>query len=125
MFDKKEMLQHCMRLNSILSEAQLDQSGFNNAYDRREQDRIHGSVSEKDKWNLKMDVLALKDKLNDLQDTAEALPDVYVEQLCSVDSYPFEEVIDDSEELEDWCDDMDEFLSGSTGTRSEPVYRRR
>ena len=91
----------------------LTQREFNAAYDRRAQDRVHGSISNKDKWNLKMDIKDLKHELKDLQDTASELPDTYVEELCATESYPFDEVIDDDTELNDWCDEMDSFLSDS------------
>ena len=91
----------------------LTQKEFNSVYDMRHREQLHGSISTRDKWNLKMDIKDLKQELKDLQNTAAHLPDPYVAELCDTESYPFDDVIDDDRELNDWCDEMDAFLADS------------
>lgn len=73
--------------------------------------RARGSVSTKDKWNLKMDIAELKGDLVDLQNTASDLPDEFVDEICDTESYPFDSPIDDDQSLNSWCNEMDAFLS--------------
>lgn len=113
-----------LKNESIHGARQLTQSEFNSAYDMRAKDRLHGAISTKDKWDLKMDIKALKNELKDLQNTAAELPDNYVEELCATDSYPFDDVIDDDTELNDWCDEMDAFLADSLNLPKESYTRR-
>ena len=70
-------------------------------------------VSKKDKWNLKMDIESLKKELVDLQNTASQLPDEYVREVCDFDSYPFDDEIDDDQNLNSWCTEVDNFLDDS------------
>ena len=75
--------------------------------------KLDRSISKKEKWNLKMDIEALKKELIDLQSTASELPDEYVNEICQSENYPLDDVIDNDLELNQWCDEMDEFLSDS------------
>jgi hypothetical protein len=70
-------------------------------------------VSNKERWNLKMDIESLKKKLTDLQNTTSELPDEYVSDLCDTDSYPFDDDIDNETSLGDWCNEVDDFLTNA------------
>ena len=70
-------------------------------------------VSNKERWNLKMDIESLKKKLTDLQNTTSNLPDEYVSDLCDTDSYPFDDDIDNETSLGDWCNEVDDFLTNA------------
>ena len=70
-------------------------------------------VSNKERWNLKMDIESLKKKLTDLQNTTSNLPDEYVSDLCDTDNYPFDDDIDNETSLGDWCNEVDDFLTNS------------
>ena len=85
-------------------------------YDIRRSDKAKYSISQKDKWNLKMDVAQLKKEMQDLQDTASKLPDEFVDEMCATENYPFDDVIDDDTELENWCDDVNDFLNDTMGS---------
>lgn len=84
-----------------------------NLYDDLYKQKINGMVSPKDKWNLKMDIESLRKKLVDLQMTASQLPDEYVKEVCDFDSYPLDLDIDNDQELNMWCTDVEEFLDDS------------
>lgn len=90
---------------------ELNQSEFNRLASHHIDQRARGSVSTKDKWNLKMDIAELKGDLIDLQNTASGLPDEFVDEICDTESYPFEQPIDDDLALNNWCNEMDAFLS--------------
>lgn len=84
-----------------------------NAYDDAYKKKVNNMVSKKDKWNLKMDIESLKKELVDLQNTASQLPDEYVKEVCDFDSYPFDDEIDDDQNLNSWCTEVDNFLDDS------------
>lgn len=86
---------------------------YKNVFDDYAKRKIDQQVSKKDKWNLKMDIESFKKELTDLQNTAADLPDAYVKEVCDFDSYPFEDVIDNDQELTAWCTEVDEFLNDS------------
>lgn len=90
---------------------EMTQSDFNSRSDAYLRNRARGSVSTKDKWNLKMDIADLKGDLIDLQNTAAKLPDEFVDEICDTSSYPFDDPIDDDQSLNSWCSEMDDFLS--------------
>lgn len=95
----------------IVKLTELNQSEFNRLASHHIDQRARGSVSTKDKWNLKMDIAELKGDLIDLQNTASDLPDEFVDEICDTESYPFEQPIDDDLALNNWCNEMDAFLS--------------
>lgn len=87
--------------------------------------QIDKAVSTRDKWNFKMDVESLKSKLSDVQDSASKLPDEYVEELCNFSSYPFEDAIDDDQELNTWCAEVDGFLNDSLSLNErKEIYQK-
>lgn len=86
---------------------------YENVYDDYARRRIDQQVSKKDKWNLKMNIDSLKKEILDLQQTTADLPDAYVREVCNLDAYPFEDVIDEDQELTTWCSEVDEFLNDS------------
>lgn len=89
--------------------SELNENTYDDAYKRK----VNNMVSKKDKWNLKMDIESLKKELVDLQNTASQLPDEYVREVCDFDSYPFDDEIDDDQNLNSWCTEVDNFLDDS------------
>lgn len=82
-------------------------------FEQMRRTKLDRAISTKDKWNLKMDIDSLKKELIDLQDTAAKLPDDYVREICDSENYPFEDVIDDDQELNTWCAELEDFLNDS------------
>lgn len=82
-------------------------------FEQMRRTKLDRAISTKDKWNLKMDIDSLKKELIDLQDTAARLPDDYVREICDSENYPFEDVIDDDQELNTWCAELEDFLNDS------------
>lgn len=98
---------------------------YKSVFDDYAKRKIDQQVSKKDKWNLKMDIESLKKELTDLQNTAADLPDEYVDEVCNFESYPFEDVIDNDQELTAWCNEVDEFLNDSLNmTNKEKQYAK-
>lgn len=101
--------------------SELNENAYDDAYKRK----VNNMVSKKDKWNLKMDIESLKKELVDLQNTASQLPDEYVREVCDFDSYPFDDEIDDDQNLNSWCTEVDNFLDDSLNIyRSSSMKRR-
>lgn len=90
--------------------SELQESNVYDDYLRRVADQ---KVSKKDKWNLKMNIDSLKKEIIELQNTTADLPDDYVREVCNLDAYPFEDVIDEDQELTTWCSEVDDFLNDS------------
>ena len=104
--------------NTTLSESrkrlkELTQDEFNRLARRRDEFRAHRAqtdISPAEKNNLYADIKDFEEEFRDLQDTAERLPDSYIDQVCSTSSYPFDVAIDEVQNVEDWCSEAEEFL---------------
>ena len=106
-----------MPFNTTLNEAikqkrlkELTQDEFNRLARRRDEFRSQTAISPAEKNNLYADIKDFEEEFKDLQDTAERLPDSYVDQVCSTSSYPFDVAIDEVQNVEDWCSEAEEFL---------------
>ena len=103
--------------NTTLNEAikqkrlkELTQDEFNRLARRRDEFRSQTAISPAEKNNLYADIKDFEEEFRDLQDTAERLPDSYIDQVCSTSSYPFDVAIDEVQNVEDWCSEAEEFL---------------
>ena len=103
--------------NTTLNEAikqkrlkELTQDEFNRLARRRDEFRTQTAISPAEKNNLYADIKDFEEEFRDLQDTAERLPDSYIDQVCDTASYPFEVAIDEVQDVEDWCSEAEEFL---------------
>ena len=106
-----------MPFNTTLNEAikqkrlkELTQDEFNRLARRRDEFRTQTAISPAEKNNLYADIKDFEEEFRDLQDTAERLPDSYIDQVCSTSSYPFDVAIDEVHNVEDWCSEAEEFL---------------
>ena len=106
-----------MPFNTTLNEAikqkrlkELTQDEFNRLARRRDEFRSQTAISPAEKNNLYADIKDFEEEFRDLQDTAERLPDSYIDQVCSTSSYPFDVAIDEVQNVEDWCSEAEEFL---------------
>lgn len=89
---------------------ELTQAEFNRLARERDEFRAQTAISPAEKNNLYADIKDFEEEFRDLQDTAERLPDSYIDQVCSTSSYPFDVVIDEVHNVEDWCSEAEEFL---------------
>ena len=89
---------------------ELTQDEFNKLAKRRDDFRTQTAISPAEKNNLYADIKDFEEEFRDLQDTAERLPDSYIDQVCDTASYPFEVAIDEVKDVEDWCSEAEEFL---------------
>ena len=89
---------------------ELTQDEFNRLTKRRDEFRSQTAISPAEKNNLYADIKDFEEEFKDLQDTAERLPDSYIDQVCSTSSYPFDVAIDEVQNVEDWCSEAEEFL---------------
>ena len=89
---------------------ELTQDEFNRLARRRDEFRIQTAISPAEKNNLYADIKDFEEEFRDLQDTAERLPDSYIDQVCSTSSYPFDVAIDEVHNVEDWCSEAEDFL---------------
>ena len=89
---------------------ELTQDEFNRLAKRRDEFRSQTAISPAEKNNLYADIKDFEEEFRDLQDTAERLPDSYIDQVCDTASYPFEVAIDEVQDVEDWCSEAEEFL---------------
>ena len=89
---------------------ELTQDEFNRLARRRDEFRSQTAISPAEKNNLYADIKDFEEEFKDLQDTAERLPDSYIDQVCSTSSYPFDVAIDEVQNVEDWCSEAEEFL---------------
>ena len=89
---------------------ELTQDEFNRLAKRRDEFRSQTAISPAEKNNLYADIKDFEEEFRDLQDTAERLPDSYIDQVCSTSSYPFDVAIDEVQNVEDWCSEAEEFL---------------
>lgn len=89
---------------------ELTQDEFNRLAKRRDEFRTQTAISPAEKNNLYADIKDFEEEFRDLQDTAERLPDSYIDQVCDTASYPFEVAIDEVQDVEDWCSEAEEFL---------------
>ena len=92
---------------------ELTQDEFNRLArrrDERDEFRTQTAISPAEKNNLYADIKDFEEEFRDLQDTAERLPDSYIDQVCSTSSYPFDVAIDEVKDVEDWCSEAEEFL---------------
>ena len=89
---------------------ELTQAEFNRLAKRRDDFRTQTAISPAEKNNLYADIKDFEEEFRDLQDTAERLPDSYIDQVCDTASYPFEVAIDEVQDVEDWCSEAEEFL---------------
>lgn len=106
-----------MPFNTTLNEAinqkrfkELTQAEFNRLARERDEFRTQTAISPAEKNNLYADIKDFEEEFRDLQDTAERLPDSYIDQVCDTASYPFEVAIDEVKDVEDWCSEAEEFL---------------
>ena len=109
-----------MPLNTTLNESdnaykakrlkELTQAEFNRLARERDDFRTQTAISPAEKNNLYADIKDFEEEFRDLQDTAERLPDSYIDQVCSTSSYPFDVAIDEVQDVEDWCSEAEEFL---------------
>ena len=106
-----------MPFNTTLNEAikqkrlkELTQAEFNRLARERDEFRTQTAISPAEKNNLYADIKDFEEEFRDLQDTAERLPDSYIDQVCSTSSYPFDVAIDEVHNVEDWCSEAEEFL---------------
>ena len=89
---------------------ELTQAEFNRLARERDEFRTQTAISPAEKNNLYADIKDFEEEFRDLQDTAERLPDSYIDQVCDTASYPFEVAIDEVQNVEDWCSEAEEFL---------------
>ena len=89
---------------------ELTQAEFNRLARERDEFRTQTAISPAEKNNLYADIKDFEEEFRDLQDTAERLPDSYIDQVCSTSSYPFDVAIDEVHNVEDWCSEAEEFL---------------
>ena len=89
---------------------ELTQDEFNRLARRRDEFRTQTAISPAEKNNLYADIKDFEKEFRNLQDTAERLPDSYIDQVCDTASYPFEVAIDEVKDVEDWCSEAEEFL---------------
>lgn len=89
---------------------ELTQDEFNRLARRRDEFRTQTAISPAEKNNLYADIKDFEEEFKDLQDTAERLPDSYIDQVCDTASYPFEVAIDEVKDVEDWCSEAEDFL---------------
>ena len=89
---------------------EMTQAEFNRLAKRRDEFRSQTAISPAEKNNLYADIKDFEEEFKDLQDTAERLPDSYIDQVCSTSSYPFDVAIDEVQNVEDWCSEAEEFL---------------
>ena len=89
---------------------ELTQDEFNRLARRRDEFRTQTAISPAEKNNLYADIKDFEEEFRDLQDTAERLPDSYIDQVCGTSSYPFDVAIDEVQNVEDWCSEAEEFL---------------
>ena len=89
---------------------ELTQDEFNRLAKRRDEFRSQTAISPAEKNNLYADIKDFEEEFKDLQDTAERLPDSYIDQVCGTSSYPFDVAIDEVQNVEDWCSEAEEFL---------------
>lgn len=89
---------------------EMTQAEFNRLAKRRDEFRSQTTISPAEKNNLYADIKDFEEEFRDLQDTAERLPDSYIDQVCSTSSYPFDVAIDEVQNVEDWCSEVEEFL---------------
>ena len=89
---------------------EMTQDEFNRLARRRDEFRTQTAISPAEKNNLYADIKDFEEEFRDLQDTAERLPDAYIDQVCDTASYPFEVAIDEVKDVEDWCSEAEEFL---------------
>ena len=89
---------------------ELTQAEFNRLAKRRDEFRTQTAISPAEKNSLYADIKDFEKEFRNLQDTAERLPDSYIDQVCDTASYPFEVAIDEVKDVEDWCSEAEEFL---------------
>ena len=89
---------------------ELTPDDFNRLARRKDEFRSQTAISPAEKNNLYADIKDFEEEFRDLQDTAERLPDSYIDQVCSTSSYPFDVAIDEVQNVEDWCSEAEEFL---------------
>ena len=89
---------------------EMTQAEFNRLARERDKFRAQTDISPAEKNNLYADIKDFEEEFKDLQDTAERLPDSYIDQVCDTASYPFEVAIDEVQNVEDWCSEVEEFL---------------
>lgn len=89
---------------------EMTQAEFNRLAKRRDEFRSQTAISPAEKNNLYADIKDFEEEFKDLQDTAERLPDSYIDQVCSTSSYPFDVAIDEVQNVEDWYSEAEEFL---------------
>ena len=89
---------------------ELTQEEFNRLADFRDSYRARTAITPSEKNDLYADIKDFQEEFEDLKATAERLPDEYIGQVCNTASYPFDDVIDEVDDVEDWCQEAEEFL---------------
>lgn len=106
---KKRVVEAKKQLERVL-EYGPSQSEFNSMLANRENSYRSTAISQREKNNLYADIKDFEQEFKDLQRTASELPDDYMARVCDTQSYPFDEVIDDVADVEDWCHEAEAFL---------------
>lgn len=102
--NKKKFFDHLIEISQT-------QMSFNRRYDASRSYHANYDISPREKYDLQMDVKKVKSDISQLQDTAERLPDEFVDSICNKQlSYPLDRPIDEDKELTSWCDEVDDFL---------------
>lgn len=107
--------------------SELTQAEFNRLNARYSAHKSRNAISPVEKNNLYADIKDFQQEFKNLKNTAERLPDEYIDKVCSPSSYPFSNVIDEVEDVNDWCEDAEEFLRQDIdrwGTIFESVYKK-
>lgn len=88
----------------------LTQDQFNSLANSRSDFDARTSISPREKNNLFSDIKDFEQEFKDLKRTAERLPDEYIDKVCDYSSYPFDDVLDEVQDVENWCLEAEEFL---------------
>lgn len=93
-----------------LKELELNQKQFSSLANSRLDFDARTSISPREKNNLFSDIKDFEQEFKDLKRTAERLPDEYIDKVCDYSSYPFDDVLDEVQDVENWCLEAEEFL---------------
>lgn len=106
LFEKVYSLSNIKKLNEIGP----NQKQFSSLANSRLDFDARTSISPREKNNLFADIKDFEQEFKDLKRTAERLPDEYIDKVCDYSSYPFDDVLDEVQDVENWCLEAEEFL---------------
>lgn len=106
LFEKVYSLSNTKKLNEI----GLSQKQFSSLANSRLDFDARTSISPREKNDLFADIKDFEQEFKDLKRTAERLPDEYIDKVCDYSSYPFDDVLDEVQDVENWCLEAEEFL---------------